>query len=112
MHEDRVMLCCPFTVSLACDGPIPLDSEPGSVLGEKHLVDPDVQIGEFLEIVKYCALHVILHHMATWKNQFPFSHPIVCSNAKIAFFPRLRLTVHECADLSAVVLSGVHWSAH
>ena len=27
-----------FAVSLASDGPIALDSQPGSVLGEKHLV--------------------------------------------------------------------------
>ena len=46
------MGCRSFAVSLASDGPIPLDSQPGSVLGEKHLVYFDLQISEILEIVK------------------------------------------------------------
>ena len=31
-----------FAVSLASDGPIPLDSQPSSVLGEKHLFHRDL----------------------------------------------------------------------
>src|SRR6516164_3288839 len=37
MHKHSVMGRCSFAVSLASDGPIPLDSQPGSVLREKHL---------------------------------------------------------------------------
>jgi len=56
---------CSFAVSLASDGPIPLDSQPGSVLGKKHLLDRDFQISEILEIVKDRALHVLLEHVTS-----------------------------------------------
>ena len=56
MRKDSIMGRRSFAVSLASDGPIPLDSQPGSVLGEKHLVYPDLQICEILEILKDRAL--------------------------------------------------------
>src|SRR5215831_17081141 len=63
MHKDSVMGCRSFAVSLASDGPIPLDSQPGSVLGEEHLVYRDVQISEIFEVVMDRALHILLDHM-------------------------------------------------
>ena len=58
-----------FAVSFASDGPIPLDSQPISVLGEKHLVYRDLQISEILEIVNDRTLHVLLEHVTSGKNQ-------------------------------------------
>jgi len=69
MHKDSVMRRCSFAVSLASDGPIPLDSQPSSVLGEKHLVYIDLQISEILEIVKDRALHVLLEHVTSGEKQ-------------------------------------------
>ena len=52
-----------FAISFASDGPIPLDSQPGSVVGKKHLVYRDLQISEILEIGKDRVLHVLLEHV-------------------------------------------------
>ena len=57
-----------FVVSFASDGPIPLDSQPISVLGEKHLVYRDLQIGEILEIVCHRTLHILLEHVTSGKK--------------------------------------------
>src|SRR5579864_1471489 len=69
MHKDSVMGRRSFAVSLASDSPIPLDSQPGSVPGEKHLVYRDLQISEILEIVKDRALHVLLDHVTSGRKQ-------------------------------------------
>src|ERR1700758_3057086 len=106
MHKDSVMGRRSFAVSLASDGPIPLDSQPGSVLGEKHLIYRDPQISEILEIVKDRALHVLLDHVTSGRKQLSVRQPIVGSDGKIALFPRLDLTVHERVYLRAVVLGG------
>ena len=58
-----------LAVSLASDAPIPLDSQPGSVLGEKHLVYRDRQVSEILEIVKDGPLHVLLEHATSGRKQ-------------------------------------------
>ena len=63
------MGCRSFAVSFASGGPIPLDSQLGSVLGEKHLVYIDLQITEILEIVKDRALHVLLEHVTSGEKQ-------------------------------------------
>src|SRR5260370_20882498 len=60
MHKDSVMGRRSFAVSLASDGPIPLDSPSGSVLGEKHLVYRDLHMSTILRIVKDRALHFLL----------------------------------------------------
>ena len=69
MRKDSVMGRCSFAVSLASDGPIPLDSQPSSVHGEKHLVYCDLQISELLEIIKDRALNVFLEHATSGKKQ-------------------------------------------
>src|SRR5215472_13589779 len=69
MHKDSVMGRRSFAVSLASDGPIPLDSQPGSVFGKKYLVYSDLQISEILEIAKDRALHVLLDHVTSGKKQ-------------------------------------------
>src|SRR6516162_1359163 len=71
MHKDSVMGRRSSAVSLASDGPIPLDSQPGSVAGEKHLVYRNLQISELLEIVKNRALHVLLEHVTSGRKQLP-----------------------------------------
>ena len=58
-----------LVVSVARDGPIPLDSQPGSVVGKKHFVYPDLQITEIFEIVKDRALHVLLDHVTSGRKQ-------------------------------------------
>jgi hypothetical protein len=58
-------------VSLASDGPIPLDSQPGSALGEKHLVYRDLQISEILEIVKA--------FLSFWISSFDPFHTSYCT---------------------------------
>ena len=70
MHKDSVMGRCSFAVSLASDGPIPLDGQPSSVLGEKHLVYIDLQISEILEIIKDRALYVLLEHETSRETTF------------------------------------------
>src|SRR5260370_31434246 len=94
MHKDSVMGRRSFPVSLASDGPIPLDSQPGSVLGEKHLVYRDLQIIEILEIVQDRALHVLPEHVPSGRKQLSVRQPLVGSDGKIAPFPRLHLTAH------------------
>src|SRR5215831_7140334 len=69
MHKDSVMGGRSFAVSFASDGPIPLDSQPGAVLGEKHLVYRDFQISEILEIAKDRALHVLIEHVTSERKQ-------------------------------------------
>src|SRR5229473_2674850 len=85
MHKDSVMGRRSFAVSLASDGPIPLDSQPGSVLGEKHLVYRDLQISETLEIVKDRALHVLLDHGPPGENNSPFGSQSSEAMAKSRF---------------------------
>src|SRR5215469_576652 len=68
MHKDSVMGRRSFTVSLASYGPIPLDGQPGSVLGEERLVYRDLQISEILEVVKDRALHALLDHATSPKT--------------------------------------------
>ena len=58
-----------FAVSFASDSPIPLDSQPGCVRGEKYLVYRDLEISEILEIVKDGALHVLLDHVTSGRKQ-------------------------------------------
>ena len=97
VHKNSVMGRRSFAVSLASDGPIPLDSQPGCVLGEKHLVYRELQISEILEIVKDRALHVLLDHLTSERKPLSVRQPIVGSDGKIALFPRLHFTVHERA---------------
>ena len=69
LHQDSVMGRRSFPVSSASDGPIPLDSQPGSVRGKKDLVYRDLQISEILEIVKDRALHVLLDNVTSRRKQ-------------------------------------------
>src|SRR5215831_14934514 len=67
-HKDSVMGRRSFAVSLASDGPIPLDSQPSSILGEEHLVYRDLQISVLLEIINDRALHVLLEHVTSGRK--------------------------------------------
>src|SRR5215469_575942 len=69
MHKDSVMGRRSFAGSLMSDGPIPLNSQLGTVLREKHLVYCDFQISEILEIVKDRALYVLLDHVTSGRKQ-------------------------------------------